>query len=149
MPDDKLWEALRVKQEFAEKYGKNIYMVTQMCLITENLPPWIEKIRKNGITLPIMVGVPGVISPKGLVKFLLEYGTENIERILANHPELREAYDIVKMGKAIMTNEVFDAGKLLEEIVSIDGDNNFSGIHFTTFNQPEKTLQLCKNLINE
>lgn len=50
------------------------YITTQMCFDPAAVLEWTEKIRAAGITTPVLVGVPGVVSRQKLVEISLRIG---------------------------------------------------------------------------
>ena len=67
--DDVLLEALHQKREFAKTVGIELFVVTQFCFDSYSIITWEEKIRTKIGGLPIHVGVPGLSSITGLVKY--------------------------------------------------------------------------------
>jgi len=63
-----LLETLRDKQELAT------YMVTQMCFDAALIERWLQSVRDHGITMPVWVGLPGVMNRMKLFKTSLRIG---------------------------------------------------------------------------
>ena len=63
-----LLETLREKQELAT------YMVTQMCFDATLIEKWLQSVRGHGITMPVWVGLPGVMNRMKLFKTSLRIG---------------------------------------------------------------------------
>jgi methylenetetrahydrofolate reductase (NADPH) len=63
-----LLETLRDKQELAT------YMVTQMCFDATLIEKWLQSVRGHGITMPVWVGLPGVMNRMKLFKTSLRIG---------------------------------------------------------------------------
>ena len=68
---------LRAKQDAGGEY-----IVTQLCFNMDNYKRWVEKIRKAGVTLPIVVGVMPVLSRDPIIRMTLTNGC-SIPRELA------------------------------------------------------------------
>ena len=66
--DAALEEALRVKSAYAD------YVTTQMCFDAGALRRWICHQREQGITLPVVVGMPGKTSRRQLLKMSARIG---------------------------------------------------------------------------
>jgi methylenetetrahydrofolate reductase (NADPH) len=63
-----LLEALRRKQAYAD------HVVTQICFDPAALAGWIRSIRDAGVTLPVIVGLPGVVERRKLAEISLQTG---------------------------------------------------------------------------
>ncbi|SRR6266487_1657726 len=68
IPSEVLLEALRRKQEIAT------FMVSETCLDPETTICWLREMREAGVTLPLMVGVPGKVRVGELMKALRQFG---------------------------------------------------------------------------
>ncbi len=60
-------EALRWKNDFAERSGAELYLVTQFCFEAGPVIAWDRRIHAEGNRLPIHVGVPGLATIKTLL----------------------------------------------------------------------------------
>ncbi len=65
--DEAIAEALRWKNDFAERSGAELYLVTQFCFEAGPVIAWDRRIRAAGNRLPIHVGVPGLATIKTLL----------------------------------------------------------------------------------
>jgi methylenetetrahydrofolate reductase (NADH) len=74
--DETLFEELLKKQEFAN------YMVTQMCFDADLLGAWLLDLRSRSITMPVWVGLPGVIDRSRLIKTSFRIGVGDSLRFL-------------------------------------------------------------------
>ncbi|MBI4036849.1 methylenetetrahydrofolate reductase, partial [Candidatus Daviesbacteria bacterium] len=59
--DQALWQALKDKQDLAKKLGIKMYIVSQICFSETAIINWIKKLRQNGITLPVEIGIVGPV----------------------------------------------------------------------------------------
>ncbi|MGH2887529.1 MAG: methylenetetrahydrofolate reductase, partial [Solirubrobacteraceae bacterium] len=66
--EETLWSALERKAAWAD------YVTTQMCFDAEALLRWLRSARERGLTLPVMIGVPGVIDRRRLLEISLRIG---------------------------------------------------------------------------
>ncbi len=66
--DDALGEALRRKGELAD------YVTTQMCFDPGALREWIERQRERGVSLPVLIGMPGKVARRQLLKMSARIG---------------------------------------------------------------------------
>ena len=65
--DEAIAEALRWKNDFAERSSAELYLVTQFCFEAGPVIAWDRRIRAAGNRLPIHVGVPGLATIKTLL----------------------------------------------------------------------------------
>lgn len=72
--DDLLWDALRGKAESLTQQGLAGTILTQFAFDEKPVLEWIEKVRAEGIDLPIRVGVPGPAGVKRLIGFARRFG---------------------------------------------------------------------------
>ncbi|MAH83171.1 MAG: metFprotein [Rhodospirillaceae bacterium TMED8] len=62
-------DALAWKNEFAERSGAELYIVTQFCFEAEPIIAWDKAIQSEGNRLPIRIGLPGLATIKTLLNF--------------------------------------------------------------------------------
>lgn len=67
IPDSRIREALAWKNEFAERTGATLYIVTQFCFEAAPVIAWDKRIQAEGNRLPIYIGIPGLASLKALI----------------------------------------------------------------------------------
>lgn len=65
--DEKIKEALRLKNVFQESTDASLYLVTQFCFEAEPILAWDKALQAAGNKLPIHIGVPGLASLKSLI----------------------------------------------------------------------------------
>ena len=65
--DRAISEALAWKNEFAERSGAELYVLTQFCFEAGPVIAWDRRIRAQGNRLPIHIGVPGLATIKTLL----------------------------------------------------------------------------------
>src|SRR5947207_890592 len=65
--DEAIAQALRWKNDFAERTDADIYLVTQFCFEADPIIRWDKRIRAEGNRLPIHVGIPGLATLKTLM----------------------------------------------------------------------------------
>ena len=65
--DEAIAEALRWKNDFAERSSAELYLVTQFCFEAGPVIAWDRRIRAEGNRLPIHVGVPGLATIRTLL----------------------------------------------------------------------------------
>lgn len=74
--DAELLRLLKEKQKVAN------YLVTQMCFDPELLVRWLRSIRREGVTLPAWVGLPGVADFPKLIALSMRIGVGQSIRVL-------------------------------------------------------------------
>jgi methylenetetrahydrofolate reductase (NADPH) len=74
IPDDVLWDALRDKAAALAEQGLEGSIITQFAFDEEPVLAWIERVRAEGIDLPIRVGVPGPAGVTRLLGFARRFG---------------------------------------------------------------------------
>lgn len=81
-------EVLLRKQDWAERTGHSMEIVTQMCFDVDTLISWIIEIRDRGVYLPVEVGVLGQIRWDSFIKVLGTLGVEDVVAFLRSKPKL-------------------------------------------------------------
>lgn len=133
--DDALHQALLDKQPFAT------YIVTQMCFDPDAILDWVAKIRRQGIWLPVLVGIPGLVEKKRLFRVSGKIGVGDSVRFLRKHSGLVGSF--LGLGS-------YQPGKLARELVPYVGDPDYdiAGFHVYTFNQVESTEKWCRRMLD-
>ena len=126
IPDDKLLEALLRKQAHAD------YVVTQLCFDAAALTGWMGTIREQGVKLPVVVGLPGVVERRKLAEISLKSGVGASLRYLRKHR--REMIALTRARR-------YDPTPLLRSVAGRLHDDGLdaSGVHLFTFNQVDAT----------
>ena len=90
--DRVLHDALKWKHAYAQRTGANVHVVTQFCFEAAPLTAYDALLRREGIDLPIHVGLPGLANIKTLMQFALTCGVGNsitfLKRQTRNVPKL-------------------------------------------------------------
>lgn len=124
--DDQLLAALLRKQSSAS------YIVTQLCFDAGALAAWTADIRAAGVTLPVLVGLPGVVERKRLAEISLKSGVGASLRYLRKHGR-----QIVTLARSKRYDPTELAGEVAE--YAADASLGLRGVHLFTFNQVEPT----------
>ena len=90
--DRNVMEALRWKQAFAERTDAEMAIATQFAFEAEPVIAWAERLRAEGITLPIHIGIAGPAKLQTLLKFAIACGVGPSLRVLQ-----RRAKDVTKL----------------------------------------------------
>ncbi len=70
----RVMEALRWKQAFSERTDAEMAIATQFCFEAEPVIAWAERLRAEGIRLPIHIGVAGPAKLQTMIKFAMACG---------------------------------------------------------------------------
>ncbi|MGI9385500.1 MAG: methylenetetrahydrofolate reductase [Methyloligellaceae bacterium] len=92
--DDTLMDALKWKQAYADRSDAHLHIVTQFCFEAEPLIAYEALLRREGITMPIHVGLPGVATIKTLLQFAMTCGVGNSIQFVR-----RQAQNVTKLLK--------------------------------------------------
>ncbi len=128
--DQALVDALFHKQQLLAAAGVQGYCSTQMCFDPGIISTWLHSQREYGLTMPIHLGISGVVDKSRLMKMGVRLG---IGQSLGFLKKNRTA--VIKM----MTSTSYDPNDLLmplsEDMLNLGVD----GLHVFTFNQVEAT----------
>ena len=126
IPDEKLAQALHDKQPYASS------MTTQMCFDQEKIGLWLKDTRNDGITLPVVFGIPGVADRLKLITISARIGVGQSARFLSKNSSLVTKF--IKPGG-------YSPAELLEPMANMFMSNaaNVAGLHIYTFNQCDTT----------
>lgn len=75
--DDVAMETLRLKQDYANRSGSQLRLVTQFGFAPDKFISWSERLKEQGITLPVHVGVAGPAKVTTLIKYAALCGVGN------------------------------------------------------------------------
>jgi len=132
-----LMQALKTKQPFVN------YMVTQICFDPQIIGKWLADVRANDITLPVYIGIPGILKRSKLLEISLKVGVGDSTRFLKNH---------LGMVARLLQNDMYNPDSLVKKITGLSRGKVVAGFHIYTFNQclstkhwREKALKRYKN----
>ena len=130
IPAGALAEALAAKQAVLAEAGLRGHVSTQMCFDPSRITGWLAESRAAGLTLPVHVGVPGVIDRAKLMTMGVRLGVGASLRYLRKN---RKALG------SLLSASHYDPGALLEPLAPALGPLGIEGIHCFTFNQVAAT----------
>ena len=87
-----LMDALRWKQKFAESSDAEMALATQFCFESGPVIEWADRLRAEGIDIPIHIGVAGPAKLQTMIKFAIACGVGPSLRVLQ-----RRAADATKL----------------------------------------------------
>lgn len=81
-----LWDAMRRKQDYAERTGVRMHLVSQFGFRPEALADWDRQLAGHGISLPVHAGIAGPASLTTLLRFAVLCGIVASVGALATDP---------------------------------------------------------------
>jgi methylenetetrahydrofolate reductase (NADPH) len=119
-------EALDAKCFFAG------YMVSQICFDAHAIHRWLEHVRGRGVSLPLYIGIPGVIERHKLLAIALRIGLGDSTRFLKKNSGF---------WSRLAGPSRFTPDTLIGGLTDILGDPQLAiaGLHINTFNQVKAT----------
>ena len=126
--DAALAEALRDKQPFAA------YMVSQLCFSPGVLVSWLRRVRGQGITLPLHLGLAAPMQVSRLLTLGPQIGVGSSVRYLAKQHGF--IGNVLKGGAYRPESLLLEMGDALTE-----PGLGIEGLHLFSFNQVEETVQ--------
>ena len=109
------------------------YITTQLCFDPEAVLAWTWETRERGVTLPVLVGLPGMVDRRRLLEMSLRIGVGPSLSFLRKQRGLRRL-----LGPSRVTpDRVYDG---LAPFIE-DRELNIAGFHYYTFNQLADTWE--------
>ncbi len=138
--NDVCHEQLHAKQALLSSAGVDGWVSTQMCFDTDLLVNWLRAEREAGLTLPVHLGIPGVVDRAKLMTMGVRLGVGASLRYLKKN---RTA--ITKL----LAPGTYDPDVLLLPIAEDLKEIGIEGLHVFTFNQVESTESWRQLVISE
>ena len=127
-----LHEALHTKQELLASAGVRGYASTQMCFDLGKWRKWVATERAAGFTLPLHIGVPGVIDRVKLMTMGMRLGVGASLRYVQKNGGI--------LGR-LFSPTGYDPSALINPLSKQADELNIDGIHLFTFNNVEATAK--------
>ena len=115
-------EALSWKQKFKERTNINLALTTQFCFEAGPVIEWADSLIKNGIDIPVHIGVAGPAKLQTLIKFSIACGVGPSLRVLQ-----KRAKDVKKL---LLPFEPNDFLETLAEHKKENPSFNITNVHF-------------------
>ena len=133
-------EQLHAKQTLLAEAGVDGWASTQMCFDTHITTNWLQAEREAGFTLPVQLGIPGVVDKAKLMTMGVRLGVGASLRFLKKN---RAA--VTKL----MAPGAYDPDDILLPMANDLEALGVSGLHVFTFNQVENTESWRQQVITE
>lgn len=132
--DDKLLSVLKEKQRYAS------YMTTQMCFDPAAIIAWISRMRAEGVTLPVHIGMPGVAELAKLMAISARLGVADSARYLRKNR---------KLVGGLLSPGRYGPDALLRGLAPavVDPAACIEGLHVFTFNQVVATVEWQRRML--
>jgi methylenetetrahydrofolate reductase (NADPH) len=139
LSDEKIRWALHEKQRLLAEAGIDGYCSTQMCFDPDAIAKWLRTERELGLTLPVHLGISGVVDKTKLMTMGARLGVGDSLKYLRKNMSA-----VVKL----MTSVSYDPNDLLLPLSSDLLDLGVTGLHVFTFNQAEATNAWRESVIS-
>jgi methylenetetrahydrofolate reductase (NADPH) len=90
--DRMVMQAAKWKSDFAERTDAQMAMATQFCFEAGPVIAWVDRLRAEGVNLPVHIGVAGPAKLQTLIKFAIACGVGPSLRVLQ-----KRAMDVTKL----------------------------------------------------
>lgn len=120
--DRMVMEAARWKTAFAERTDAKMAMVTQFCFEAQPVIDWVNRLKKEGVTLPVHIGVAGPAKLQTLIKFAIACGVGPSLRVLQ-----KRAMDVTKL---LLPYEPTEFVQTLAAHKAANPDFGIDSVHF-------------------
>ncbi|MFN8022405.1 MAG: methylenetetrahydrofolate reductase [Acidimicrobiales bacterium] len=125
-------EALHAKQALLAEAGVPGFASTQMCFDIDQWKTWAAAERAAGFTLPLHLGVPGVIDRAKLLTMGARLGIGSSMRFVK-----KNSGTIFKL----FSPSGYDPSKVVNPMSKVARDLGIEGLHLFTFNNVEATAE--------
>ena len=107
-------------------------MTTQLCFDASALSSWIQARRRDGLTLPVDIGLPGAVDAPRLLRISMRIGVTDAARFVSKQGGLLTR--LLRPGG-------YRPDRLLRDLAPTLADPaaRVRGLHVFTFNQVEQT----------
>jgi methylenetetrahydrofolate reductase (NADPH) len=119
-------------QSMWDKRQHATYVVSNLCFDADTITHWLKRMRKRGITQPVLIGLPGPVERAKLVSMAGKIGVGQSVKFLRSH---------VGTFARIAAPGGYSPERFLEKLGRslTDPELGVGGLHFFTFNQVTET----------
>ena len=134
-------KALSWKQEFSKRTDAEMAIATQFCFDADIVKIWANKIKEDGIDIPIHIGIAGPAKLQTLLKFSVECGIGASMKILT-----KRAKDITKLLLPYKPTQMLED---LAEYKLKDPSLNIQQVHFFPIGGIKQTTDWLQEVQND
>ena len=127
-------------QAMWDKRAHATQVVSNLCFDPTAIAGWVKRIRRRGVTLPVLVGVAGPVERTKLLSMATKVGVGESTRFLADHASWF----------ARLASPGYSPERLVARVAREVGDPQYavSGLHVFTFNQVAETEAWRRTLLD-
>jgi methylenetetrahydrofolate reductase (NADPH) len=127
-------------QSMWDKRAHGTYVVSNLCFDPATIHTWLKRMRRRGITMPVLIGLPGPVERAKLLTMATRIGVGQSIKFLSSH---------ASMFARIAAPGGFSPERFLQKSAGYLGDEslNVAGLHIFTFNQVAETEAWRQNLL--
>jgi methylenetetrahydrofolate reductase (NADH) len=127
-------------QSMWDKRKHATYVVSNLCFDADTIDNWLKRMRRRGINLPVLIGLPGPVERAKLLNMATKIGVGQSVKFLKTHAG--------KFAK-IAAPGGYSPEKFLQKSVRYLGDPELgvTGLHLFTFNQVAETEAWRQSLL--
>jgi methylenetetrahydrofolate reductase (NADPH) len=128
-------------QSMWDKRAHATYVVSNLCFDADTIATWLKRMRKRGIALPVVIGLPGPVERAKLLNMATKIGVGQSVRFLKSH---------ASAFARIAAPGGYSPEKFLQKSARYLGDPELgvTGLHLFTFNQVAETEAWRQSLLN-
>ena len=130
--------ALSWKQEFSNRTDAEMAIATQFCFDATAVTKWAERLKQDGIDIPIHIGIAGPAKLQTLLRFSIECGVGPSMKILT-----KRAKDLTKLLLPYKPTEILEA---LADYKMKDPSLNIDQVHFFPIGGIKQTVEWIKEV---
>jgi methylenetetrahydrofolate reductase (NADPH) len=129
-------------QSMWDKRRHATYIVSNLCFDPATLRQWVVRIRKRGVTLPLLVGLAGPVERTKLMQMATKIGVADSARFVAGHSSA-----FVRLS----TPGAYQPERLLDKVGTTLAapESKVTGLHIFTFNQVQQAEQWRQGLLSQ
>ncbi len=127
IPDEALLADLAAKQELAT------FIVTQLCLDADAIVRWTADVRRRGIRLPVLIGLPGPVDVRRLVNIVAKTGVGDALGYVRKNRRT--------IGRMLARGGFEPDGLLAQLGPALNDSAGITGIHLFTFNEVDRSVR--------
>jgi methylenetetrahydrofolate reductase (NADPH) len=127
-------------QSMWDKRHHATYVVSNLCFDADTIALWLQRMRRRGIALPVLIGLPGPVERAKLLSMATKIGVGQSVRFLKSH---------ASAFARIAAPGGFSPEKFLNQAAPSLADPalEVAGLHLFTFNQVAETEAWRQNLL--